>query len=58
MKTKEEIEETVDWLEGHFDAKAPERFPIVLSRNAQITTKQVLRWVLDDQIKDSTENLF
>ena len=44
MKTMQEIEQALDWLDDHFDEKKPEDFPRVRHKPA---VKLALMWVLD-----------
>ena len=45
-KTTEDIEAALDWLDGHKDEVAPEKWPIIVDKH---TAKQVLRWVLNER---------
>ena len=53
MKTDEEIERALDWLDGHSDEISPENWPIIVDKH---TAKRVLQWVLNERrIGDSKE---
>ena len=53
IRTAEEIERALDWLDGHSDEISPENWPIIVDKH---TAKQVLQWVLNERrIGDSKE---